>query len=73
MLDFYCTKVRLGIEVDGSIHDSIEARARDAERTRRIEAYNIKIIRIRNEEVYRDIGSVLKRIADCCQQLHDNK
>jgi len=49
ILDFYCPKLRMGIEVDGSIHDGREAydRNRDAALARR----NIRLYHFSNDDV----------------------
>ena len=60
ILDFYSAEVRLGIEVDGSAHESFETY--DAERDRRLAAEGIQILRFTNEEVLEDMESVVERI-----------
>ena len=59
VLDFYCPKLRLCIELDGSVHDSDEQQQRDAERTMFLNQNRIKVIRFKNEEVEEDIEKVL--------------
>ena len=51
VLDFYCAELRLAIELDGCVHDDPQQRARDAERTRRLEALRIQVVRIPNSRV----------------------
>jgi very-short-patch-repair endonuclease len=51
VLDFYCAELRLAIELDGCVHDDPQQRARDAERTRRLEALRIRVVRIPNSRV----------------------
>ncbi len=49
VLDFYCAELRLGIEIDGAIHDGqIEY---DAVRDEIVSSYGIRILRIRNEDL----------------------
>ena len=60
ILDFYSAEVRLGIEVDGSAHEGVEAY--DAERDRRLVAEGIQVLRFANEEVLEDMESVVERI-----------
>ena len=62
VLDFYCPKLRLCIELDGSVHDSDEQQQRDAERTMFLNQNRIKVIRFKNEEVEEDIEKVLSTI-----------
>ena len=56
ILDFYCAKLMLGIEIDGKIHEKLAEH--DAERTVEIESFGIKIIRYKNEEVMKNLGKV---------------
>ncbi len=62
ILDFYCPKMRFGIELDGSEHSESKTRLYDKDRERILQASNIKIIRFWNGEVENDIEKVLKRI-----------
>lgn len=57
ILDFYCRAARLAVEVDGPIHECTAIE--DAERDNVLARYGIRILRVRNEEVFDDIGSVL--------------
>jgi very-short-patch-repair endonuclease len=62
ILDFYCHKYKLAIEVDGGIHLDEEVRERDDGREHDIEKLGIKIIRFTNNEVLENIEFVKKRI-----------
>ena len=50
--DFYCAKLKLVIEIDGNIHNSLDRIEYDNERTKVIESYGIRIIRFTNEDVF---------------------
>ncbi len=60
--DFYCHKARLVVEVDGSIHDTLDQIEYDANRTYILEEFGITVIRFRNEEVLNSINDVLNKI-----------
>ena len=60
--DFYCHRVKLIIELDGSVHDSPEAQQADRERQDYLESQGLTILRFRNEEVMENIQSVMSRI-----------
>ena len=60
--DFYCSKYRLAIEVDGKIHLKKEVQERDMKRSEYITAWNIIIIRFTNDEVLQNIPMVLDEI-----------
>jgi very-short-patch-repair endonuclease len=59
IVDFYCAKFKLAIELDGKIHD--QQQEYDEWREEIIAANNIKVIRIKNEEL-QNISQVLKKI-----------
>jgi very-short-patch-repair endonuclease len=59
--DFACLKARLIIEVDGGQHD--EAGARDARRTRFLEAKGYRVLRFWNNDVLENPDGVLEAIA----------
>ena len=60
ILDFYCPKKKLCIELDGSVHDGREMM--DEARTEALATLKIRVIRFRNDEVLNDLPSVLQRI-----------
>ncbi|MBD2251973.1 endonuclease domain-containing protein [Nostoc parmelioides] len=64
IVDFYCKKLMLAIEIDGSSHDSPEAQERDGERQRRLESLGVRFLRFREEEVCCDVEGVLRVIED---------
>jgi very-short-patch-repair endonuclease len=61
ILDFYCHKLRLGLEIDGPIHQ--KQQEYDQQRQDAIEAKGIKIIRITNEEIADNKRSILTKIS----------
>ena len=56
--DFYCHAAKLVIEVDGSQHFTENGEAYDKERSRIIESYGIKVIRISNYDVDKNFYNV---------------
>jgi len=59
ILDFYCPKERLCIELDGAGHYTDEGIEYDKKRTKYINSLNIKVIRFENKEVFEDLKNVL--------------
>ena len=51
IVDFYCSKARLVIELDGSQHYKSEEIKHDAERTEFLENLGLKVIRFSNLDV----------------------
>ena len=62
ILDFYCPKEKLCIELDGAGHFTEEGLAYDKERTDYINTLKIKVIRFENKEVFENMESVLEQI-----------
>jgi very-short-patch-repair endonuclease len=62
VLDFYCHSARLGIEIDGDIHDTDEARLRDLQREQALTSSGVRMLRLRAGDVERDLGEALHRI-----------
>src|SRR5215208_2177582 len=58
IVDFYCHKAALVIEVDGDIHDL--QKEDDAKRDKALSEIGLKIVRFRNEDVIRDLPTVLE-------------
>jgi very-short-patch-repair endonuclease len=68
--DFYCHSQKLIIEVDGNIHNSPEAIEYDKSREYVLKEFGYTIIRINNSEIFEDIDSVIKKIAEVLKSLH---
>lgn len=62
IIDFYCFKRKLAIELDGGIHNIPEIQSRDIVRQKFLEENGITVLRFRNEEVLKDILIVLEKI-----------
>ncbi len=62
ILDFACIEHKIGIEVDGSIHDGQEED--DARRTQSLSEYGYYIVRFSNERVLEDPDFVITRILE---------
>ncbi len=64
--DFYCHQHSLIVEVDGGIHEL--QKDYDAEREDYLIARGFQIIRFTNDEIDKDLKSVLQKIVDVCQE-----
>lgn len=64
ILDFYCHESRVGIELDGSIHEQHEQALYDKERTEVLSDLGIRIVRFQNEEVLHHLPMVIARIEE---------
>ena len=72
IIDFYCHKLKLIIEVDGNIHDTDKIKLYDAERESNLVNEGYSIIRFSNDQVLKDINSVLTAINTHTQNLINN-
>ena len=61
--DFYCAKARLVVEVDGGQHFTEEGFSGDAQRTQAMQAYGLQVVRIPNNEVWKNFAGVCEYIA----------
>ncbi len=59
VLDFYCDSEKLAVELDGEVHKNDNAFDSDAERTAWLRRMGIKVIRIENYLVFRELEYVL--------------
>lgn len=63
--DFYCHQHALIVEVDGEIHEIQEEY--DKEREEYLMTVGFRIIRFKNEEIFNELKSVLKKILEECK------
>ena len=64
IVDFYCFRAKLIIELDGGGHYDPVAERKDAERTKILEKYGFKVIRFCNTDVDKNFYSVCTVIDD---------
>ena len=63
ILDFYCPSLRLGIELDGNVHDDVIVQEHDLEREKYLkEIARIHVLRFENEEVTSNTEAVVEVI-----------
>ena len=62
IVDFYCKKLKLAIEIDGTSHDSEAAQEQDAYRQSRLESLGVHFLRFRDEDILYRIEDVLQAI-----------
>ncbi|MBU0579601.1 MAG: endonuclease domain-containing protein [Candidatus Margulisbacteria bacterium] len=67
--DFYCHKLNLVIEIDGSVHNVQEQKEYDQARTKEMNRLGINIIRIKNNEIKDNLPNVIEKIKLFTQSL----
>jgi len=65
VVDFYCPKLRLVIELDGDSHFNEDAVEYDRLRTEYFKSVNIKVLRFTNNDIYKNLIGVLEEIKKC--------
>ena len=58
IVDFYCFRAKLVVELDGGGHYEPEAQCRDNVRTKELEKYGLKVLRICNLDIDRNFEGV---------------
>ena len=67
-MDFYCSQLRLVIEIDGDSH--AETVENDAERTKVLQSLGLTVVRYTNDEVLRNIQGVYEDLSERIKNLH---
>lgn len=62
IVDFYCARKNLVIELDGSGHYTAEQKLKDAERTEFLERAGLRVMRISNNDVYSNFEGICEAI-----------
>ena len=65
IVDFYCPKAALVIEVDGGQHYMEPGRQRDAVREIDLQRRGLRILRFSDREVLKEIEAVMEKIWGC--------
>jgi len=69
IVDFYCHEIGLAIEIDGKTHE--DSFLYDAKRQGEIEGYGINFIRFSNEEIKKNMFSVLLALEEKIKELSE--
>ena len=70
IVDFYCHRAKLAVELDGSQHFEDEGLAWDRERDEVLSRYGIRVIRIPNNEVNTNLAGVCEYIDLCVKERY---
>ncbi|MCK4716170.1 MAG: DUF559 domain-containing protein, partial [Candidatus Marinimicrobia bacterium] len=69
VIDFYCPKMKLAIEVDGVSHFQPGSETRDSKRQKFIENYDIRFLRCINTDIYENLDGVIEKIRETIQEI----
>ena len=66
IVDFYCPKLKLIVELDGMVHDFRKQRERDYLKEKELEKLNFKIIRYNNFDIIENIDEIMTNLKNIC-------
>ncbi len=72
VIDFYCPKLKLAIEIDGKSHSARTAKVYDKEREEGIKEYGLRFLRFKNEQVLFDLKNVILVIRKEIRKFENN-
>ena len=64
IIDFYCPKEKLAIELDGEVHQYDKINRNDREKEKYLQHLDIQLLRFENRLVFEHLEIVLKRIEE---------
>lgn len=73
IVDFYCPKLKLAIEVDGEIHNDPEQQFYDEKRTYLLKREGVSVLRFKNDDVFDCQQQVLEQILNQIELLRQEK
>ncbi len=72
VIDFYCSNLKLAVEVVGESHNNSGQREYDIQRQKYLEEFNIKFVRIKDEELLGNPNKAFMKIEDAIKLLEKN-
>ena len=69
IVDFYCAKAKLVVEIDGSQHFEDNAILHDKERTEYLKNFGITVLRVTNLDVNKNFSGVCEYIDEKVKQI----
>jgi len=71
IVDFYCAKLRLAIEVDGETHQFRKSRSRDIKKDKFLNKLGIKVCRIDDQDVKDNVDNVIRNLKVSINKNHN--
>lgn len=72
IVDFYCDKAKLVVELDGSQHYQITGEAKDIKRDKYLESLNLKVLRFSNADINKHFYEVCTVIDNTAKERINN-
>lgn len=67
VVDFYCPKLKLAIEIDGCTHDDEKVGENDIERQKYLECFGIRVVRFNSQDILKHLSGVLETLYSACE------
>jgi len=72
IIDFFCSKLKIAIELDGYTHGFEEVFQKDNVKVQRLNELGINVLRFKDEDVINNIEGVLENIKDLLQRIKEH-
>ena len=69
VIDFYCPELKLAVEIDGGSHINPEQQKKDVIRQKYLEAFHIKFVRIKDEELFSNSNKAFSKIENAIKSI----
>lgn len=69
ILDFYCPKLKLAIEIDGDVHHFREKQILDSKKNDLLKSEGIELVRLNNNDLEEDYESVVLYLEDIFKKI----
>ena len=69
IVDFYCPKAKIVLELDGGQHYNLAGKEKDRERDNYMKNQGVKVLRFSDREVFENIDGILETIWNYLQNL----
>ena len=73
IVDLFCFKAKLIIEIDGSVHNKVEIKEDDINRQKELESLGHTVIRFTNIEIHKQVETVLNKISELLNNIIKTK
>ena len=65
IVDFYCPKAKIVIELDGGQHYTEEGKLKDAQRDKYLRDLGLEVLRFCDRDILDNLSGVVEKIFDC--------
>ena len=67
VVDFYCSELKLIVEIDGGIHETADAKEYVNYRDTYMQSLGLTVIRYKNDDIFNNIDTVIENIEKICK------